>query len=427
MAMNLKNKKILIVDYGYFVEIAIRLARDFEEVHYYCVWEEACPTYHKYIIGSGIPNIKKVYNLWDSLDECDEIFFPHLYHGAFQSWLRSTGRPVFGSGRGEEMEIYRDRMKHLQMELGLDVNEYKVIKGLTPLREFLKINSDKFIKTNILRGAMESWKHENYDLSKPVLDEMEHSLGVYKDEETFIIEDPIENAVEIGWDGFVIDGKFPDKQITGIEIKGCSYIGAMVDYNSLPNVLKNINEKLSLTFNEYNYRGHYSNEVRYTKDGKGYLIDQTCRNPEPNTSLALEMYDNYSEIIWDVAHGIVPEIKYKYKFGVQVLIKSVWAISEPVAIYFPEEYRNNIKIHNLCIDKGVYYTIPHATGYSPQTSDVEGVGSVIGMGNTLKEAITQAQMIASKVKGYCLKTECDSLDTAQEEIEKLKKFGIKLW
>ena len=425
--MDLKDKKALIIDFGYFTEVAVTLAKSFGHVWYYCFWEEACPTWHKYIVGSGMENVEKVWNIWDYINEADVVVFPHVYQGALQRYLRGLGIPVFGSGMGEGMELYRDRMKEILGELKLDVNEYKAIQGLDGLREYLKTKDDKYIKSNILRGGMESWKHDTYQLSKPVLDELEHSLGVYKGQERFIVEEPVLDAVEVGFDGFSVDGVFPDKQITGIEIKGCCYVGAMITYNSLPFFLKKINQKQGPLFEDYEYRGCYSNEVRYTKDGKAYLIDQTCRNPEPNTSLALEMYDNYAEIVWMVSNGMVPPIRYKYKYGVQAIIKSVWAISEPVAIYFPEEYRSRVKINNLAVIDGVYYSIPNSSGYSPQTSDVEGIGSVVGLGNTLKEAIKDAQKIAETVKGYCIKIEVDALDEATSELEKLEKFGVKMF
>jgi len=424
---DLSDKKCLCIDYGYFTEVAVKLAQSFGKVWYYCFWEDACPTWHKYILGSGMENVEKVWNIWDYIDEVDLVVFPHVYQGSFQRWLRGKHIPVFGSGKGEDMELYRDRMKEILSELKLDVNEYKVLPGLSALREYLKTRDNKFIKSNVLRGGMESWKHETYQLSKPVLDELEHSLGVYKEQERFIVEEPVPDAVEAGFDGFCIDGLFPDKQITGIEIKGSCYVGAMISYTSLPMFLKKINQKQFQLFREYEYRGCYSNEVRYTKDGKGYLIDQTCRNPEPNTSLALEMYENYGEIVWQVANGIMPEIKYKYKYGVQVIIKSVWAISEPVAIYFPSEYRSRIKINNLSVVDGVYYSIPNSSGYSPQTSDVEGIGSVVGLGNTLSEAIKDAKKIAETVKGYCIKIEIDALDEASAELRQLEKFGVKLF
>jgi Pyruvate/2-oxoacid:ferredoxin oxidoreductase gamma subunit len=81
----------------------------------------------------------------------------------------------------------------------------------------------------------------------------------------------------------------------------------------------------------------------------------------------------------------------------------------------------------LAVIDGVYYSIPNSSGYSPQTSDVEGIGSVVGMGNTLNEAIKDAKKIAETVKGYCIKIEIDALDEAASELKKLEGFGVKLF
>jgi len=420
MTNSFRDKVVMVIDYGNFLPVAQRLARDFGKVLYYIPWETAFPKYNSYVIGTGIANVQRVYSIYDHINEVDIFVFCDLFFGPMQEWLRSLGKRVFGAGRGEDMEIYRDRMKFLQTDLGLPINEYEVLHGLDSLRNYLKYNDNKFVKTNIMRGHFESFRHENYLLSKPLLDELEHSLGIYKEDQVFIVEAPIEAICEIGYDGFVIDGKYPNKTLVGLEIKDCGYCGVVTDYYKLPVQLKKITGALSDTFRSYNYRGSYTNEVRIGVDRKGYLIDQTCRQPEPPTSLQLEIFDNYSEIVWEVAGGNVPVIRNKYKYGVQVIIKSEWAKTEPQAIYFPEQYRDFIKIKNLAILDGVYY-------YIPQAVQMAEIGGVIGMGDTLNEAIEQATKIAKEVKGYRLCCNIQSLQECKGLVDGLKRAGLGLF
>lgn len=418
---NLKDKTILVWDFGSFTYIAEKFAQDYGRVLYYAPFDESFPKHNKFVIGKGLKNVEKVESFWDHYHDIDIWYFSDLYQGQFQSWLKEQGKIVFGSGMGSEMELYRDLMKQHQKELGLELNDYKVIQGLDSLREYLKDNDDKYVKSNMLRGSMETWHHDTYKLSIPILDEMQHSFGIFKNDQVFIVETPIRDAVEYGYDGFCVNGKYPSKTMFGIEVKDSAYCTVFTDYSKLPNPIKDTNDKLSDTFKNYNYTGWYSNEMRSFSRDKGILTDITCRNAEPPTSLAIEMLEDYSMYVWQVANEIVPDVKSKFKYGAQIIIKSVWAKEEPQAIYFPSQYKDYVKIKNLVIQDDIYYYVPQ------EGVKMEEIGAVIGMGNTLKDAIKQAKDIAKQVKGYCLKINGDALDETEKEIEKLTKIGIKIF
>lgn len=418
---NLKEKTILIYDFGSFTYVAERLAKAYGRVLYYCPYDESFPKYNKFVIGNGLDNVQKVESIWDHYNEVDAWYFSDLYQGKFQQWLKDNGKAVFGSGMGADMELYRDGMKRLQKQLGLELNDYEVIQGLDDLREYLKNNDDKYIKSNMLRGSMETWHHETYKLSLPVLDEMQHSFGIFKNDQIFIVETPIKNAVEYGYDGFCVNGEYPSKTIFGIEVKDSAYAAIFTDYKKLPPPILDINDKLSDIFKNYNYTGWYSNEVRSFTKNKGVLTDMTCRNAEPPTSLAIEMLEDYPMYVWNVANGEAPDVKSKFKYGAQIIMKSDWAREEPQAIYFPSKYKDYVKIKNLVIKDDVHYFVPQVG------VQMEEIGAVIGMGNTLKEAIDQAKEIAKEVKGYSIKLDSSALDEATAEIDKLKKIGINIF
>jgi phosphoribosylamine-glycine ligase len=420
--VNLKEKTVCVFDTsGQYTAIAERLGRKdgFEKVFYCTNWQHSFPKYNSYCVGMGVPNIERVDSLFDVIDICDIFVFPDLYFGAMQDWLRRQGKLVFGSGSGENMEIYRDEFFEMQKEVGLPVGKHEVVKGMTKLRKLLVGKENQWIKTNLLRGQGETFEFKNMKLSASRLDEMEHSFGAYKEESIFCVFDNIE-GIELGHDTFIVDGKTMPKVMVGIEIKDSAYCGKIIDYEKTPKVLKTIDTKLGFYFKEHKYRGFFSSEVRW--NGKvGYFSDSTNRAPQPPSDLMLEIYDNFPEMVWEIASGNVPEIKATKKYGCQIIVKSSWATNEPCAIYFPEKYKNNVKIKSLMYKDGQPYFVPL------QDFPMEEIGSIVATGSTLKEAIENARAIAKEVEGDCLKINTDCLDEAAKEVEELKSYNITLF
>lgn len=410
---------VIVIDSGgNYISLAQRLARDCKKVYYCCNWQTGFPKYNSYCVGLNVPDIERVDHWAEVVDECDLLCFPDLYMGALQDWFVSKGKPVFGARLGENMEIYRDEFKELLESLNLPVNKYEVIKGFDALKTYLEANEDKWVKTSIIRGNGETFHWNNKRLSESRLDELQHTLGAFKDEAVFVVETPILDAVEIGFDGFSISGLYPDIAMTGIEIKDAGYVGIIMEYKKLPKVLQEINKQFSAFFAGTGYKCFFSNEVRWT--GKeGYFIDATCRIPQPPGDLQMELYENFSEAVWQMAHGVVPELKPLGKFGAQIIIKSDWATNDPQAVYFPKKYANRVKLKNLMYKDGLPYFIPGEV-------EMSEIGSVIGIGNTMDEAIADARKIAATVEGDCITINAEALDKAAGEIEKLKSFNINL-
>jgi phosphoribosylamine-glycine ligase len=410
---------IVIDSGGNYVAMAQRLARDYKKVYYCCNWITSFPKYNSYVIGMNVPNIERVDHWAEVIDECDMAVFPDLYQGALQDWFVSKGIVVFGARIGEGMELYRDFFKDLLKDAGLNVNEHKVLYGFDQLEKFLHKNPDQYVKTSLIRGNGETFHYIDQRLSESRLTELKHQLGAFKDEAVFVCESPIENAIEIGYDGFFVNGDNPDMTLAGIEIKDAGYVGAVVEYRSLPMVLKDINTKLRGFFAGAGYKCFFSNEVRWTGK-KGYFIDATTRVGQPPGDLQMEIFKDYSRYIWEIANGIVPEIEATQKYGAQIIIKSDWATSEPQAVYYPSQYADRIKIKNLMYkDK-----LPH---FIPGDVDMCEIGSVVGLGDTMEAAIADAKKIAETVEGDCVSCNSDALDDAAEQINKLESFNIKLF
>lgn len=409
---------VLIYDYGNYVYLAETLAKKFKKVYLRIPWEKSFPKENDYIIGQGLDNVEKVDNEWNVFDEIDIWIFTDLHQGDYQMRLKSQGKYVFGSAKGEIMENRRDAFEAILRDEGLKVGDGENITGFSNLVEYLKEHDDLYIKSNTFRGDHETWHHENYDLSEPVLDELNHSLGIAKEKELFLAKEPIEDVVEIGYDGFTILGEYPDKTIFGIEIKDAGYACVVTDYEDLPEIIKTLNNKLSKYFKKYKYTGWYSSEVRAINDKEGYPTDQTCRFAEPPFSLASEMIKNIDECIYDVSRGTIPDLYFDYKYGVQLNIKSGWAKDEKQAIYYPDEIKDFVKIKNKLVLDGVVYHLPMG-------DKNEIIGSVIAMSNDLDDALLEVKYRASQIKGYDISINTSTLEDIKKTIDKLKSKKIK--
>ena len=228
------------------------------------------------MIGQGIKEIERVDEPWSHLDEADLIVFPDVYEGALQEYLVSQGKRVWGCRMGCELELDRAKAKEIAIKAGIDIGPYEVIKGLDALREHLKEHDDQHIKVSATRGDFETFHSPTYKKIEPRLDDLEHTLGARKKIIEFIVEEGISPAIEAGYDGYTVDGKYPDGAIIGIEIKDRAYVGCTMRYGKMPEPVRRVNDGLAPALKKYGYRGFISTEVRCTPDGGAYLVDMTC-------------------------------------------------------------------------------------------------------------------------------------------------------
>jgi hypothetical protein len=170
---NLRNKSVLIFDYGTFVSFAERLARDFGKVYYYSPWKSSFPQAKYNAIGEGLVGVERVNNFWDFADDVDLFIFTDVMDGDLQLHLQSIGKTVWGSRKGEEMELDRIGMKELMKEIGWPVSHYEVVKGMTNLRKYLKEHENVWVKISTYRGDFETFKSVNFDFIETKLNRSE--------------------------------------------------------------------------------------------------------------------------------------------------------------------------------------------------------------------------------------------------------------
>lgn len=417
---DISNNTAIVYDTGLFVDMAIRLARDFKKVYYFCPWMDDFTLWNEFKIGTGIDNIERCYDFFNTYKKCQFICFPDVVEFDLQEDLRQRGYHVYGCGDGGKLEMERSSFKKIQEELGLPVNDYEEFTDLQSLREFLKDKTDRYIKIDWFRGNMETKKFINYQLSEPFFDKLEHDIGFVKDDSiTFTVEEPIKDAIEVGTDLICIDGKYSDKCLYGIEIKGEAYLGIFSDYKKIPKPLRFTNDRLESLLKQYGYRGAISTEIRITDKNTGYLIDLCARQGNPPTSCQLEIIDNFSEAIYGASMGVIVPLKSNYKYCCQLQVQSGWAEKEPQPILFPEEYAQFVHIRHMAVKETQYGKTPY---FIPNSKVITGVASVVGLGNTIDEAINMCKKIAKTIQGAELDMRPAALDEAKAEILKMFKM-----
>lgn len=418
-----KDVSCLLLDSGLFLPWATRLTREFKRVVYAPHWRGPYTRSRKLIIGAGFPEFEQTLEPFELLrkKEIDLVVTPDVQEGDIAEFLRSVGVPVWGSGAAGELETNRFKLKQALASVGLPVAPYKKIRGFDSLRAYLKEHDNQIVKLSVAKGSnrgdSESWKHTRYEASELRLDQLGYVLGAAKPITIFIVEDMIDSDCEIGYDGYMVNGRFPAIAGYGPEIKDTGYAGVLKPAKEHPKCLRDANERLQPVFEKYNYRGWYSNELRIAKDGTPYYLDATCRSPSPPSETYQELIGNWGEIVWAGAQGEMVRPQPVAKYGVQAMIKSAWANKDFTACFVKPSAKPWVKLMNACqIDDTIHVV--------PINEDLIEIGSVVGIGDSLDEAIRQCQKHAKGFEGYQAEVSLDALDDAKTQIQAMKKYKM---
>lgn len=416
--IDFKSKTVGWLDNGLFVDFAIRYASEFGRTLYWSPWASGFPKSNALMVGDGFDEIERIRHFWDYLDEVDLWIVPDVYMADVQKHLVKLGKRVFGARDGENIELDREASKSIIAKLGLKVGPWKSIVGLSNLRAYLKEHENQWIKVSTVRGDFETFHAPNYDLIEPRLDELEWKLGAKKNIYEFVVEEGIDDVVEIGYDGWTVDGEYPSPIMTAYELKDLGMIGCVRNYEDLSEPVKLVNEKLAPYFKKHQYRGFFASELRVGHDGVPFLIDPCARAGTPSNELLQEFFTNWPEIWWNAAEGNMVKPEVAYKFGVISMIHSSWSNANWQAISFPDEVRQFIKLRNHTKIDGKDYVVPTEVG-------LPEIGGLVGVGDTIPEAIAHLNENAGKVSGYDLDIKLDSVAHALEIVKKGEEFGIE--
>ena len=425
---DLKTKSAIVYDTGLFLPVVERLSREFGETMFYnCTWKNQFPKNKGLYMGDGIHGVKRIQDFWDVIREYKShkqdllVVFPDIHNGDLQEYLVGEGYQVWGSRRADELELERWSFKQeVLKDLGMPVQPMVRKEGLEVLRTFFKDpkNKDKFVKVSMTRGDMESCHHVSYDISESWMNEFADENGPFCDDAEFIVEDPIPTTLELGYDGWNIDGKYPATAMHGVEMKDCGYIGCAMTAATMPEPIKYVNDKMAPVLKSYGYRGNLSTEIRVSKDNKFYFIDPTMRCGSPPSQVQMEMISNWGEIMWSGAQGVMVEPKIVARYGVQAFIYSERCDKKWMCYEFPKELAQWYKFSFMCHARGKVWTIPQSCGMS-------AMGSVVAIDNDPMQAIKKLVEYSQKLQGHGLDVRLDAIPRAIKEIHQAQSKGYK--
>lgn len=420
MMSETSGKTALVFDHGLFVSLALRLAPDFKRVLYYTPQvETAFPCPYEACIGDGFSEIERVDDFWSVLEDVDLFIFPDVEHSRLQLHLEKLGKRVWGSRRGDQLELRRAWFRRKQKEWGLEVPPYQTVVGLNALRRYLESHEGHYVKISRLRALMETFCYRNVALGQTELDQLAEKLGPLQDDFPFVVEAPIEAVVETGWDGFCIDGQFPETACQSIEGKGRTCISTVTPADSMPPALLEINEALAPFMKQVRYRNWFSSEVRITEENIAYLTDPCCREASPVGECIMELIGNLAEIMWAGAEGELVEPEFTAKFAVQAMLETEGSKEHWRMLEVPPEIQRWVKPKAACKVDG-------RLAFPPLPWMRSTVGSVVALGDTLEDAVDTLKEYVGKMDGQGLFAEtaalADTLKAITEEEEAGQPF-----
>lgn len=405
----------LCLDNGLFLPLALKLGPSFKRMLYHTPAERAFSIINDAVLGDGWDdwNVERCDDFWEELKDIDLIIVPDIGNSGLQQHLELIGKLVWGSRAGDDLELKRSLLKKTQKEVGLEVPEHKAIYGLDDLRDFLKEEQEVYVKVSRFRGTTETFHHIDYAHSLPLLDHLAVLLGPLQNDFPFMVEWPIKTPVELGYDGYTIDGKYPKFGIQGIEKKDMGLIASVQSYNELPEEVTEINDAMVPVFAKYKYRNFLSTEIR-----DGTMIDITCRAGVPSIESQMELWSNLPEIILAGAAGEMVDPIPAAKFAVECIIhhcddEARWRVLE-----VPEEARNAVKPYFACYHEGLYCFPPFA-----HSSEI--IASIVVIGDDLAETIAELKEMAELLNDQPVTVKIDAIYDMLKTIHESEKEGVE--
>jgi hypothetical protein len=424
--VDLSKQKLLVVDNGMFSMIAQHCAKWWGHVWYSKPVAAAFLESSQHIIGRGFDDFEWVPDYKEYVDKADVILYPDINYRADQIFYHNHGYHVCGARGGEIMELDKAYFLREIKKAGLPVPKTWFFDGtdhptgLDAVWEFLKNKHQKlWIKAcERYRADWETDSHEDPFQTEIIFNEKRAELGVHRANSIkLLVQEEIPDAVEIGRDApFQLNGEFPKKGFVGIEKKGQFYLGRW--FEDCPKILDDISKKQAPIYKKLGFAGIFSNEVRITKEGIAYPMDDCTRAPNPPTSLLMKIYgESYARAIYDLAHDKMPVLKPEYLFGAEIILSSTW--HEKHEFHIPKQDKNVrgwLYLRNYTKrDNGEVYCVENkCNGH---------FGSVISVGNSIDEVGRAVEEHADRVKGYRIDYTKDFLGSMKPEIEKAKTYA----
>ena len=404
-----------VFDYGTFISLADKMSETYKKVYYYTPTSQEFYSIKDLMKAEGMKKVERTNDVFDPkiFDTIDLFIFPDIGYGGLQKYLRTVGKAVWGSMGGDELETYRTLFLNTVKSMELPMIHTETVKGLKNLREHLKGVENKWIKVNLFRGNMETWHHIDIEHSEPQLNKLAVEFGGMQEHVTFVVQDYIKSQVEIGYDGWTVDGEFPESSFQGYEKKNELYLGSLKKRKDLPKEVKLINEAMSPLLKKMKYRNFIATEIRVA-DGVPYFIDPTMRMPGQTGEQMLETCTNLADVIWQGANGKLIKPEFKYEFAAEATMhyktEGDWSI-----LKIPEKIRQWFKLYHYCESGGFFH-------FPPKENDEVGV--VLGVGDSIEKAIDDLKGHLKAIKKEPVDCDTEGFLDIIESIKEAEKNGI---
>lgn len=336
-----------------------------------------------------------------------------------QMWLRGKGYPVWGTGNAEHLEYDRYDFKRLLQAVGQPVGPFQRFIGMDSLKEALEKseNDGSFLKTGgEARGDFETRKHVNWSLTEPWFRRTDLKFGPYRDEIEVLMESPIE-GIEFGYDGYCVDGQFPQQAMWGWEGKDKLYGMKCTGYRALPSDVRESIESVAPMLSEMGCRGNFHTEGRLADDGTYYFTDLTARCGAPPHELMSRLIRNWGEIVHHGARGQLVEPDCQTTYGFMLVLKSDPALTNFVGIKVPREYEDLVALQHAARFGEIYQHVPE--------DGIDRIGAALGFSNeSWEKAAEQALEVADAVEAEDLDYDHEPIETFGKMLDKAKKYGL---
>jgi hypothetical protein len=408
---------VTVVDFGSFISLAEKLAESCAQVNYHSPIEREFRNIDDAVIGYGIPKVHKIESFMepDIVKDTDMFVFPDIGYGGEQRYLRSIGKPVWGSNGADELERLRTRFVATVKALGLPVVDSKNIRGLDNLCEYLKDQKNVWVKVNEFRDNMETWHHQDWAHSQPMLRRLYLKFAAAPDLVWFVVQAALDGATEIGYDGLNVDGWFPDSSYQGYEKKNELYLGARTHYDDLPEPVRLVNEKFSTVLQEYGFRNFFATEIR-NLDGVPHFIDPTLRMPGQTGEQLLETMTNLPKVMWHGAQGKVIQPEWAADFAASATLNYKGDAEDAKVIRVAQPAKRWVKLCRYRQD-GDEYHFP--------ANRRQDVGVVIGMADSIEDTIGAVRENFEAIGDDSLAVNLDGFKELLEDIAQAEKEGIE--
>lgn len=400
--------RILFLDHGLNLELALLLGRAGHQVAYHVSAVDKHSLHDVHLMGRGFKEITKVDSWVGLTDTVDLICSPDCHLGEVVDWARNKQIPTWGAGStATKLELDRWFAAKEENLAGLPTVGVQRVVGVPNLIKELQKSGEFYVKCSGFR-EIETFKHSDWTATQeqfiaPLL----QAYGADPNLE-FVLTQPIDPAVEVGADNILLNGRVGSITPYGYEDKDTGYIGVLD--RTLPPSLERINRAMLPHFKDYST--FFSTEARVVPDGQGYPIDLTVRAAHP---VLAGMLVSVYNLVDTITNGSQPDVESQCAFMAVLVGESAWAEEHPVEVKFPEKLRNYVKLAKAQCRHGRFFTVP-SQSYPVQ---------VVGVGPTSQGAAKMCKFNVEQVKGKDLVFDLSSMDKLVDEtIPEGMKYGI---